>query len=185
MWPVGFSEYENALLKIKAEPGNQQVSSSEMCVLTQFVFPPPSHMTWCILWNQTCYLWFYFRMFSAICKRVCASVRLCAYSCECYFVTAHQISPPSYLAGVAQQPELMSWKHSGYQRDQQQNQIKCHLDRREWRDCLTAQGNGFAPHLLFWLRILFLPLFKRRGLNLIWMLVRFRQRCSCQAWLHT
>lgn len=68
-------------------------------------------------------------MFSAICKRVCAPVS--ARTREWYFVTAHQISPPSYLAGVAQQPELMSWKHSGYQRDQQQNQIKCHLDRRE------------------------------------------------------
>lgn len=42
--------------------------------------------------------------------------------------------------------------------DQQQNQIKCHLDSSEWRDCLTAQGNGFALHLLFWLRVLFLPL---------------------------
>lgn len=40
------------------------------CVLTQFVFPPLSHMTCCILWNQTCYLRFNFRMFSAICECV-------------------------------------------------------------------------------------------------------------------
>lgn len=83
------------------------------------------------------------------------------HSCVCvsarWRVRAHQISPPSYLASVAQQAvdvlEVLRVSE-----DQQQNQIKCHLDSSEWRDCLTAQGNGFALHLLFWLRILFLPL---------------------------
>lgn len=51
-----------------------------------------------------------------------------------------------------------SWKHSGYRKDQQKNQMKCHLDSSEWRDCLTAPGNGFAPHLVFWLRVSFLSM---------------------------
>lgn len=41
--------------------------------------------------------------------------------------------------------------------DQQQNQIKCHLDCSEWRDCFTAQGNGFALHLYFGLGFFFFP----------------------------
>lgn len=54
-------------------------------VLIQFVFPPLSHMTWCILWNQTCYLWFDFRMFSTIWK----CVRVCLHLCVCLSARTH------------------------------------------------------------------------------------------------
>lgn len=47
----------------------EDLRAFERGVLAQFVFPPLSHMTWCILWKQTCCLWFYFRKFSDI--RVC------------------------------------------------------------------------------------------------------------------
>lgn len=76
-------------------PPQKDLGAFEQGLLAQFVFPPLSHMTWCILWKQTCCLWFYFRKFSAICVCVSAWWR----------VTAHQISPPSYLARAAQQAE--------------------------------------------------------------------------------
>lgn len=127
----------------------EDLGAFERGVLAQFVFPPLSHMTWCILWKQTCCRWFYFRKFSDI--RVCVCV--CTMACD----GSSDFSPfiPGQCGTTGRVDVLEVLRVS---EDQQQNQIKCHLDSSEWRDCLTAQGNGFALHLLFWLRILFLPL---------------------------
>lgn len=121
----------------------------ERSVLAQFVFPPLSHMTWCILWKQTCCLWFYFRKFSDIRVCVCVCTMACDGSSDFFPFIPGQ-------CGTTDRVDVLEVLRVS--EDHQQNQIKCHLDRREWRDCLTAQGNGFALHLLFWLRILFLPL---------------------------
>lgn len=125
----------------------KDLGAFECGVLAQFVFPPLSHMTRCIPWKQTWCLWFYFRKFSDI--RVC----VCTMACD----GSSDFSPfiPGHCGTTGRVDVLEVLRVS---EDQQQNQIKCHLDSSEWRDCLTAQGNGFAPHLLFWLRILFLPL---------------------------
>lgn len=77
-------------------PPQKHLGVFEQGLLAQFVFPPLSHMTWCILWKQTCCLWFYFRKFSAI--RVC----VCLHDGVWRLI---RFLPPSYLARAAQQAE--------------------------------------------------------------------------------
>lgn len=104
-WNILFPVHWQFYLLLKAKqtfskailwPPQKDLGAFEQGLLAQFVFPPLSHMTWCILWKQTCCLWFYFRKFSAI--RVC----VCLHDGVWRLI---RFLPPSYLARAAQQAE--------------------------------------------------------------------------------